>query len=1153
MRFARSALAMCVVLLAVTGAAAQTGGLSIVVGDSEGQPLPGAQVTISHATGSIKTTTELTDKKGRVDFPVLRPGGGYSIQISFPGFSPIRYEDLRVRISRVETLQVNMADEFHEEVKVTAQRDVIDLDKSETSTRFSDDFIQDLPVPGRFYQNVLTMAPGVQDADGDGNPNVHGSRSRDFQAVVGNVSNVDPLTGRWMSRINPNSIEEMEVITAGAGVEFGRAQGGFARIIQKQGSNTHEGVVEMYWQTSKLDGDGANDDSSLPDTDFDTYQPSFQFSGPLVRDKLWYRASYEQRDREEPVNILSGVAVETSLAETIDGQVTWQISPRNKLALQFRSDPLEQANLGISSRISPDSSLKRDRDVETYTINWTAPYSPKVLVETTIAWQDTNESQFPTTSGLRNDCVPNADQPFLNAAFCVNNTENTVSGSSRVDFDDHRQRLTVKGQATLYSGRFWGMTHQFKVGLNIENERYFRDLTLRPQIFYQEVGSLGNDNEAPPEEGEEGMSLETFGLVNSVLSVPETDDIRATGTNWGIYAEDQFKPAQNVTVTLGFRLDREEINSDGLSPFDPSAELAAYQAILDEIPPGSPDFVSEPIVSRWPEFFTGFENMPAFIGQLQNILCAGLTGVDLGPCLEAVDTTVLQQEINSLEKKRQATSINLTNTNFSPNIAVAWQPWSNGKTAFKASAGRYYNNLPLQIPLQELNPAQTTVNYRASLTDPDACPPPDPDDENPPIVACGKTELVGGLSPLITVLTVDRNLKTPYQDEFTFKIERELWAETSINLTYVNRKFRDQIQDININLDSGDLGRCQKHTNANNLPLVASPGTSTMSCSGLNALGNPVQCAVDSDCGGGQTCGFFFSVGPDPWLTDPFTGVLFPDTNPGAGDGYFDPVTGSTDDNCVGDFDVANLSGQNDDGCTGALCDNFDFLKKPDEVTDLYLQNPFWGDIFLIGNFNAADYEALVLEIVRRQYRSWEMNASYTYSEAKGDGEDFFQALGDDPTLRDNVRGFQSYDQTHVVKLNATTVTPWGVRLGSSVSWQSGLPFSLNQQFVSFDTLPLITDTIGSEGSRTRQPFVTGVRNDQRNDSFWNFDLKATKELRLGRSLNLQLSAEIFNLFDDGTYQVYNPFLERGIQINGVNEARRRFGRSWQMGMRLSF
>ena len=93
----------------------------------------------------------------------------------------------------------------------------------------------------------------------------------------------------------------------------------------------------------------------------------------------------------------------------------------------------------------------------------------------------------------------------------------------------------------------------------------------------------------------------------------------------------------------------------------------------------------------------------------------------------------------------------------------------------------------------------------------------------------------------------------------------------------------------------------------------------------------------------------------------------------------------------------------------------------------------------------------------------------------------------------------------------------------------------------------------GNEGLRTRQPYVTGVRNDVRNDSFWNVDLRATKELRLGRSVNLQVSVEVFNLLDDSTYSVYNRFLERGVQVNGINEATRRFGRRWQLGMRLSF
>jgi len=105
----------------------------------------------------------------------------------------------------------------------------------------------------------------------------------------------------------------------------------------------------------------------------------------------------------------------------------------------------------------------------------------------------------------------------------------------------------------------------------------------------------------------------------------------------------------------------------------------------------------------------------------------------------------------------------------------------------------------------------------------------------------------------------------------------------------------------------------------------------------------------------------------------------------------------------------------------------------------------------------------------------------------------------------------------------------------------------------SFDTQTPVTSSFGGEGARPRQTYTTGVRNDQRNQSYWNVDLKATKELRLGKGMNLQVSAEVFNLLDDGTYQVYNPFFERGVQINGRNEAQRRFGRRWQVGMKLAF
>ena len=369
-----------------------------------------------------------------------------------------------------------------------------------------------------------------------------------------------------------------------------------------------------------------------------------------------------------------------------------------------------------------------------------------------------------------------------------------------------------------------------------------------------------------------------------------------------------------------------------------------------------------------------------------------------------------------------------------------------------------YNNIPLVISLQELEPVRTTVEYRADLL-------------------TFQTEIFGDISPSINTRTVDSELRTPYQDEFMVSFEREIAAETSISLSYINRQFRDQLQDRDINIATADYGSCatfQQQIN-NRVTVVLPPD------------------GIEDDCGG--ITAFFGGTN-----TQPPTRIQFPDG------------------------------------------------KK-----DLYIQNPFWGSILEIGNFNEIDYEAVVFELVRRQYRSWEMNASYTYSKAEGNGEDFLQELGNDPALRAEVDGFQSYDQRHVVKVNATTITPWGLRLGTAVTWQSGLPFSILSEDISDDILPPGTPSAVPLIGRVRQSYPTGQRNDQRNVPYWNVDAKISKELRVGGRMNLQLSVEIFNLLNDDTYMIYNSFFERGQQLNGVNEAQRRFGRRWQLGARLSF
>ena len=166
----RIVLAAVIAVVVVTLAAAQTTGrLEVVVLDATDQsPLPGATVKLTNDKQLVAETASLTDPNGIVDFPILRAGSGYIIEVSFPGYGIRRETEIRVPIAEIAQIPISLSRETIESIRVTADEGVVDLETTASSTKFSDEFVQDLPVPGRFYQNVLTLAPGVNDPDGDG-------------------------------------------------------------------------------------------------------------------------------------------------------------------------------------------------------------------------------------------------------------------------------------------------------------------------------------------------------------------------------------------------------------------------------------------------------------------------------------------------------------------------------------------------------------------------------------------------------------------------------------------------------------------------------------------------------------------------------------------------------------------------------------------------------------------------------------------------------------------------------------------------------------------------------------------------------------------------------------------------------------------------
>ena len=79
-----------------------------------------------------------------------------------------------------------------------------------------------------------------------------------------------------------------------------------------------------------------------------------------------------------------------------------------------------------------------------------------------------------------------------------------------------------------------------------------------------------------------------------------------------------------------------------------------------------------------------------------------------------------------------------------------------------------------------------------------------------------------------------------------------------------------------------------------------------------------------------------------------------------------------------------------------------------------------------------------------------------------------------------------------------------------------------------------------------RQQYKTHRRNDQRNESFWNFDARIAGNIRASRKVQMELSAEFFNLLNDNTLIQVNT-------VDGIFDGTRRFGRQYQLGLRLAF
>lgn len=753
----------------------------------------GVTVAVENKAGLLaKVEGKVTDAAGKATF-MLPAGSGYVTTVTLVGYNTYVSDEFKIELDKTKTLLFSMQEQLTEKVIVRGGRPV-DLDEgAENTVTFSDQFIEDLPVLGHSYQNVLTLAPGVNDSDGDGNPNVHGARERDFKATVDGVSNVDPLTGTFMSNINPDAIEEIEVVTTGAGAEYGRAVGGFGKIITKQGGNTFETVASVYLRHSALDGD-TNQVEGSEEVDYHDVRPALNITGPVVKDKLFFALFHEYRDVERPVNLLSGgTIIDRTEGSLNTDKLTWQTSPRNKLIFQAQADPIRRGPRGIDNLTDPQSGYDYKQGGPTYQLRWNAQASSVLNVESLIASSHTGIDLIPITNGVKNGCAVDALgsarlDPFggpggepLDEDYCFETRTSRRSGSYFFGHTDDRIRYTLKSDATYFLEDFLGVSHTLKGGVIAEKERYEATETLRSFSVFDEAAPAAQLDQENTSGG--GTYLRTVYQPG----LPTSDTNKADGVTYGFYLEDQFRPHPNVSIRMGVRVERETVEADGFKFFDPEEEGKTYDEKFAACvgPNPTPGQLGDCARANFKEFHR-YEKWPT-------------SGTSL---LEAYATN---PAINT--QPREPETFRISNTNIGPRFSVSWDPKGDQKTKLFLSAGRVYDKIFLAVPIGEQGPDSFQYRYRVDAVAGSTCFP----DPNGNGTICPTSKVINQVdeqaivSPA-TVYQVDRNLKTPHVDEYTFGFSREIAPETSITLTYIKRRYKDLLQDIDANHYGRDLG-----------------------------------------------------------------------------------------------------------------------------------------------------------------------------------------------------------------------------------------------------------------------------------------------------------------------------------------------------------
>jgi hypothetical protein len=401
-----------------------TSTLSGKITESDGQPLPGATIVATHMpSGTLYGAT--ANNQGLYSIQGMRPGGPYTVNVSFIGYATQSYTDITLLLGENTTVNSSLSSSTTEMTEVTVvgyATSKFNTTKTGATTNVTREQMLTLPTINRSISDIARVSPysnGMSFAGGDG-------RSSNFTVDGSNLNNNFGLSSYLPGGGNPislDAIDEVQVVIAPFDVKQTNFIGGGVNAITKSGTNTYKATAYTYYTNQNMRG------NKIGDFDFgDRAKESnsiygVSVGGPIIKNKLFFFGNFEYESSPQQV-----IRWRASTNGVSDQQTISRVTESDLQAVSdflkeeygyetgsFKDFPANESNLKYLARI--DWNINRENKLSirfNHTKN--AAWNPPNGNSTDGSWRDYTKSR-----------VGEYSMSYANSMYSMDNIVNSGS------------------------------------------------------------------------------------------------------------------------------------------------------------------------------------------------------------------------------------------------------------------------------------------------------------------------------------------------------------------------------------------------------------------------------------------------------------------------------------------------------------------------------------------------------------------------------------------------------------------------------------------------------------------------------------------------------------------------------------------------------